>query len=207
MGRLLELAALVPAATAPGGGDEPEAGAFLDCAEAVVPVVEALGVTLTPVQIDMKSNTKRLRKRLAEAGPEQVRSVFDFVREEKVRGQHTSNSGCTKGLLWLLRAMRFVERLIRSLSSSKEVTVSEAATDAYNAVLKPYHGWVTYGVFQAAMSALPLSVNRESLVATLGGGEETLAEEGTALVEALGPLLGQVLAFLEAEGCNFPDKV
>ena len=96
MGRLAELAALVPAAAAPGGAGEPGAGAFLDCAEAVVPVVQALGVTLMPVQIDMRSNAGRLRERLAEAGPEQVRSVFDFVREEKVRGQHTSDKGCTK---------------------------------------------------------------------------------------------------------------
>ncbi len=201
MGRpLAEMAARVPAAMA---GAEPGAEAFLACAEAVVPVVGALGVALAPVRVDVGGNVERLRQRRAE-DPGRFLSVFDFVRAEKAAGEHASDSGCTKGLLWLLRAMRFLEELIRRVFASREASTYDAATAAYDAVLKPYHGWVTYGVFQAALAVLPY---REHVIETLGGGEEALAEEAATFLECLGPLLDRVHAFLEREGCNFPDRV
>lgn len=200
MGRLAEMAARVPAAMA---GAEPGAEAFLACAEAVVPVVEALGVALMPVRVDVGGNVQRLRQRHAE-DPGQFVSVFDFVRAEKAVGEHASDSGCTKGLLWLLRAMRFLEELIRLVFASREASTYDAATAAYDVVLKPYHGWVTYGVFQAALAVLPY---RKDVMKALGGGEEALEEEAAAFLEGLGPLLDRVHTFLESEGCNFPDTV
>lgn len=43
----------------------------------------------------------------------------------------------------MTRAVTMTTTLIRNLLEKPEMTSSAAATDAYEKVLKPYHGWIT----------------------------------------------------------------
>lgn len=60
----------------------------------------------------------------------------------------------TKSLLWLNRAATFICMMLRNLS--KEMETKDAAYDAYEKVLKPYHGWMTQQVVGNAVSLGPV---------------------------------------------------
>lgn len=110
-----------------------------------------------------------------------------------------------KGLLWLVRAQRFVAALLRGLAADRASTVADAARAAYGAHLKPYHGLLTSTAFTVALKFAP---SRASFFDAVGGGGEA------AVLRDLGPwldtwegVLADVLAWLDEHGLNDPCKV
>ena len=128
--------------------------AFLNACREVLPVVDKLGTGFTVVRIDVSGNIDRIHNRFVSSAAE-YESVYAILEREVEKDEHTGNSGCTKGLLWLKRAMQFLVELLRILHQDKDASVSDAANAAYEKVLKPYHGWITSGVFWALSSSFP----------------------------------------------------
>mmetsp|Transcript_1216 Transcript_1216/g.4965 ORF Transcript_1216/g.4965 Transcript_1216/m.4965 type:complete len:207 (+) Transcript_1216:243-863(+) len=178
---------------------------FLDCCRAFIPVVEKLGTGCYPVKADMNGNIERLAARFAEDQAE-YKHLFNIVKKEIESGKQEDNAGCTKGLLWLKRAMDFVLHTLAALEKNAETSLVEAAGAAYKEVLEPFHGWVTYGAFQVALKILP---SREGFFEAIGGERTVMLEEMGQFEhdKGLAPVLADIHVFLESSGCNFPDKV
>lgn len=127
---------------------------------------DAVSCTLFPDSVLQRLHT------LYQADPAKYRLLASFVQDEKARGVQADNSGwvllnpkegfcpdkqkqrprnrCTKGLLWLKRAMQFIVEMLRGLSDgARQLTPYDATTAAYDKVLRPYHGMLTFGVFKA----------------------------------------------------------
>jgi len=152
--------------------------------------------------MDINGNIERLNKRY-EASPEKYSDLFTILEEEVGQNCHTDNSSCTKGLLWLKRAMQFVVCLLRLLQADESASLSSAANQAYNEVLQPYHGWITTGIFTVALKIVP---SREDFYQNLGTSEK-FGEEMNAFIEQFDVVLSKIHAHLDSKGLNFPDKV
>jgi len=148
---------------------------------------------------------QRLAARFAEDQAE-YKHLFNIVKKEIESGKQEDNAGCTKGLLWLKRAMDFVLHTLAALEKNAETSLVEAAGAAYKEVLEPFHGWVTYGAFQVALKILP---SREGFFEAIGGERTVMLEEMGQFEhdKGLAPVLADIHVFLESSGCNFPDKV
>merc|ERR1719231_139317 len=97
----------------------------------------------------------------------------------------------TKSLLWLNRAATFICMMLRNLSKGMET--SEAAYDAYEKVLKPYHGWMTQQVVGNAVSLGPA---RADIYTKMNLTPEAAAEQVPVFCDAMEKLSTQVKQML-----------
>ncbi|QDZ23818.1 glycolipid transfer protein [Chloropicon primus] len=176
--------------------------AFLNVCREVLPVVDKLGAGFTVVRIDVNGNVDRIHKRFVTSA-EEYENIYAILEGEVQRNEQTGNSSCTKGLLWLKRAMQFLVELLHILHQDKSSSVSDAANAAYEKVLQPYHGWITSGVFWGALKLVP---SRETLYANLGQSA-TLEEDMGSFIAQFGAVLSKVHDYMDSHGLNFPDKV
>ena len=78
--------------------------AFLNVCREILPVVDKLGTGFTVVRIDVNGNIERLQKRFVTSAA-QYEIISAILEDEVKSGDPKDNSSCTKGLLWLKRAM------------------------------------------------------------------------------------------------------
>uniref|UniRef100_A0A7S2Z8A6 Glycolipid transfer protein domain-containing protein n=1 Tax=Chloropicon laureae TaxID=464258 RepID=A0A7S2Z8A6_9CHLO len=177
---------------------------FLNTCREVLPVVDKLGTGFTVVRIDVSGNIDRLQKRFESSGERRYDNIYAILEDEVAKNEQTDNSSCTKGLLWLKRAMQFLVELLGILHRDKDASVSTAANDAYTKVLQPYHGWITSGVFWAALKLVP---SRDGLFEKLGGESDKLHEDMGTFISQFEGVLSKIHSHMDSQGLNFPDKV
>jgi hypothetical protein len=117
-----------------------------------------------------------------------------------------AGDSATHGTLWLVRTLDFISRFMNDLAdptlSSKSPT--ELARESYNAVLKPYHGWVVANVVKMAFSVVP---DRRQLIIAFGFSDEAQArEELRATVRTMRPVVDNMAVWLKQSGLDFGDK-
>ena len=85
----------------------------------------------------------------------------------------TDGSACTS-LLWLTRALKFVEAILSAMLSSPHASLKECVYSAYGLTMRKHHNIVVKGVFAAAVNAAP---SRPAFVAKLApaGASEAAA--------------------------------
>jgi Ca2+:H+ antiporter len=176
---------------------------FLDVCRLVLPVVERLGAAFLLVRSDVQGNIDRLAARMA-ADPARFAALFDIAREEQARGAAGASDSCARGLLWLMRAMRFVLALLAALCERPEEPLPALASEAYYATLNPYHGYLASAAFALALRFVPdRGTFYESAGLADGGGTGEVA----AFVAAFGPTVAAVHAFLAEAGLDDPATV
>lgn len=137
--------------------------------------------------------------------PARFSRLFAIVEDEVSRGEQAGAKSCAKGLLWLKRALEFIVGLVRGIGRGEDT--SAAVQSAYSAYLKPYHGMLSYGAFQAAFRFLPTSAALLAAVCGAGGDEAAARGEFAAFAGAFAPLLEEVGAWIETKGLNDPARV
>ncbi|KAK9824601.1 hypothetical protein WJX72_011621 [[Myrmecia] bisecta] len=176
---------------------------FLECARQVLPIIDKFGTGFMMVKSDISGNIERLAQRQA-TDASKFRLLFSIVTDEVERGEHTGAYSCTKGLLWLTRALQFLTDLLRRLYEDRAIAVSTAASDAYYATLHQYHGWITSSAF---ILALKLAPSREGFFAKLGTPGEQMMTEMKEFLDAFVPFLTDSHMFLKEHGLDDPTKV
>jgi Ca2+:H+ antiporter len=169
---------------------------FLRTCRLMLPVFDRLGSAFAFAKSDVSGNIERLgRQQDAHA------ALFDVCLAEIQAGTHASNSGCSKGLLWLKRFLEFAVTLLRSISDATQNTASmkTLANAAYERSLKPYHGWISSSAFAVVLAFPP---SREVFEASLDGDHENMAE----VAEGLAPVLEKIHRFLDENGLNDESK-
>ncbi|KAK2079908.1 hypothetical protein QBZ16_002303 [Prototheca wickerhamii] len=130
---------------------------FLDVCRLVLQAVDHLGTGFLLVKSDVGGNIDRLAARASTNPSKYSENVYAIVLDEVEAGDQAGSSSCTKGLLWLTRAMIFVVGLLQRLLDHPEETLSAAASEAYYATLQKYHGWIVTGTFTVALKIVPSS--------------------------------------------------
>jgi hypothetical protein len=137
--------------------------------------------------------------------PARFSVLFAIVEDEVSRGEHTGSKSCAKGLLWLRRAMAFIVGLVQGIGAGQDTP--EAVQAAYASTLKDYHGYLSYGAFQAAFRFLPTSSALLKAVCGEACDEAKARQEFAAFAGAFRPLLDEVAAWIDSKGLNDPARV
>lgn len=129
-------------------------------------------------------------------------------------GTASGSSSCTKALLWLKRFLEFTLRLLERLAGDSELELGVAASAAYDATLRPYHGYLTGALFAVVLHAAPYRATFERALVrrTAADGEppvdaELLRAHMTQFVTAFSPLLARIHIFLTDAGQDDPATV
>ncbi|KDQ07724.1 hypothetical protein BOTBODRAFT_180489 [Botryobasidium botryosum FD-172 SS1] len=156
--------------------------------------VDVLGsAAFTMVQSDLNGNIKKINDRRHPKADDptftapETDTIEQLLASEKAEGKTTA----TEGLLWLLRAMNFTCKALQDNSAQ----LSESFTKSYTNTLRPFHNFVTGGIFRTAMLACP---TRETFVTKLGTPKEKVEEQSKAWLDALDAILKRLMAFFIA---------
>mmetsp|Transcript_15824 Transcript_15824/g.34134 ORF Transcript_15824/g.34134 Transcript_15824/m.34134 type:complete len:204 (+) Transcript_15824:211-822(+) len=177
---------------------------FLDLCRLVVPVVDKLGTAFALVKSDINGNIQRLADKAA-TNPQQFRVLTAMVQEEITRGTQNQATSCTKGLLWLKRAMEFMVELLRQTRAAPSDAMSKVVSDVYTATLCKFHGFIVSSAFTLAFKFVP---SREYFIENLGvapGGD--INTEIDDFVSAFSPILQDIHKHLVEHNLDDPTKV
>ena len=182
-------------------GYEVEVAELLKACRAHLVLVKSGGAALKLVAKDMESNllkAETLFLKLKSQNKEtDLTSMLKIEREEGIHeGNILRDQSAAMGLLWIRRSLAFQMDLYSSLLPSSTQSPSQAAMDAYDKHLMPYHGWMLQKVFPLSLSQMP---DREVFIAKFGGMdckdlndtyEEEIVNKLKDLVKVWKPLLG-----------------
>eukprot|EP00566_Odontella_aurita_P000569 CAMPEP_0113564148 /NCGR_PEP_ID=MMETSP0015_2-20120614/21455_1 /TAXON_ID=2838 /ORGANISM="Odontella" /LENGTH=238 /DNA_ID=CAMNT_0000466191 /DNA_START=428 /DNA_END=1144 /DNA_ORIENTATION=+ /assembly_acc=CAM_ASM_000160 len=128
---------------------------------------------------DMENNIRKAQEFFAEAPFDQRRTLSSLLEIERASGIHRPGGvlydrSAATGLLWLRRSLAFQNDMYSALLEARDPT--EAAMEAYESNMQPYHGWALRKIFTAKFSSL--MPPRKDMLATLGGfGFDEFGEE------------------------------
>ncbi|EFJ40822.1 Ca2+/H+ antiporter, cation antiporter, membrane protein [Volvox carteri f. nagariensis] len=145
---------------------------------------------------------ERLSQRAAK-DPDRYARLFTIVTDEVVDNTHNGGSSCTKGLLWLKRAMQFICAILRRLHDDPTAQLSTIVAETYSQTLMQYHGFFTSSAFSLAFKFVP---SREQFMSKVGEGPDVMSEL-KAFVDGFSEILAEIHKFLDEQGLDDPTKV
>lgn len=177
---------------------------FLDVCALVVPVIEQFGGAFGLVKNDINQNIERLRTR-KEQDPQQFEVLFNIIDEEVSRNDHAHSKSCTKGLLWLKRALEFMMAIMGRLLEQPDMSMSEVVYEQYHATLARWHGFWASSAFNVAFNFVP---SRQAFMEKVAGKDDPEAvKDMQAFIDAFSPVLAEAHKFLDERGLDDPAKV
>lgn len=125
---------------------------FIIASNDVISMMQEFGSFLKPVVVDMKKNLSRLETFYKE-DKERRKFLEDLLLSDSEKVIHLS-------LIWLLRSLDLVLRFMMYVSRDNDI-VNEKSNNlrpfivqAYNEVLKPYHGYILQQTFSVSLSII-----------------------------------------------------
>lgn len=194
---------------------------FLNICREVIPIITNLGTGFAIVKSDIGGNIDRLQARVDQNPALYGPDLFSIVLEEHERGISMDSTSCTKGLLWLKRAMEFIITLLQNVQENRTASLSEIASQTYYSTLQQYHGWIVTGTFTVVLkfvpsreafletilleseessSCLSSDVDKEQLEARLNASMSTFCSKFQNLLQ-------EIHDFLDSKGLDDPTKV
>lgn len=127
---------------------------FLGASKSLIPIFDKLNATaFAPVKMDFQGNIRKVRTKHS-TRPEAFPTLQSIILYEiQAKQSHLPNSA-SMALLWMKRSLDFITKFMLEIKNG-EANLGAAASKAYAASLKPFHGWVVRGVFAVAVKALP----------------------------------------------------
>ena len=178
---------------------------FVAACTTLATVYDKLGSMLGAAKKDMLDNLATIRKGTTDKP--QIKTIQDAVRydiENKLCFRDNKNrKGVSFGILWLVRALRFIVIFLGNLTaaefSAKEM--GACSKDAYGQSIKPYHGWILSGVFGTMMGQVP---NRKTFLKNTcqGQADQVVYDEIKLLVATAGPLVDSLHQFYVQQDLN-----
>ncbi|CRG96707.1 glycolipid transfer protein, putative [Plasmodium gallinaceum] len=166
-----------------------------------------LGETLKK---DLKNSSLKVKKAV-EKVPEETKYVskmysYNLKKYENLEKLKKDMDNGLINFMWMKRALEFIvvflEKCYVTKSSSK---LNICAQEAYEEVLKSYHGYITVNLVKLGIK---LSPSRENLTKRLGfesNEEAKIVIQNFILITK--PLINDISKIMEKYNCNFKDKV
>ncbi|KAG8459119.1 hypothetical protein KFE25_002526 [Diacronema lutheri] len=140
---------------------------FLDACDSIISILDAMGSGLGMVKSDMTGNVGHIRRNAAKFGPGvTLQAMVKKDIEDKVEGKDGSTA---LSLLWLKRALHFLDQLIVHLLKNAGMEVADAGRAAYADTLTHHHNFAVRQIFKVAITAVPY---RKDFMAKIAGSEE-----------------------------------
>lgn len=182
---------------------------FLSSCSCIIPFLDVLGSTaFAPVKLDISGNIKKLEAKHA-TDPKAFVTLQNIVYQELKSNTCTVKNSATDALLWLKRALEFMQVFLSEVVRG-EKDLAVAAGTAYSKTLRRYHGWVVRGVFALAVKAVPY---RSDLLTSLGTTDKGVAHHNDVIrdmrvcVEGLGRITNIINQFYRKHKLDSEDTV
>ena len=147
---------------------------FVQCCDTILPFFEHLGPVFHVARGEFQSKLETLK---SISGTHST--LEEVVRADKVANKATVKNSPTRNLHRLLSAIMFIKLIFERLMGSSSVTLKEAAGEAYEATLAPYHTGIIRGVVRAGLYTLP---SREHFLVSIGETEESAGPRAKEVV-------------------------
>lgn len=174
---------------------------FLAACRVVVNIMAKMGTAFALVTQDVTGNIDRLEQRRAQ-DPERYSMLLTIVQDEVVQKQHDVGTSCTKGLLWLKRAMEFAIAILQRLVDCPEETFSASLKEAYSRTLSKYHGYVVSCAFTMGFTFVP---SRETFLEAMGTSEN-IVNDMQQFSTTFTALLQELNTYYLENGLDDPTK-
>ncbi|KAL7530414.1 hypothetical protein ACHAXR_003486 [Thalassiosira sp. AJA248-18] len=180
-------------------GRDIDTAKLLKAIRAHLELMKSGGAALCIVAKDLESNLHKAEA-LFKKSPTECKTLASLLELERSSDIHDGNElqdpSAAMGLLWIRRSLAFQSHLYSSLIPPDGPHPKDAANEAYNEHLSPYHGWMLRTVFPASLSQMP---HREVFLSKFGEvdiddldheTESKIVRKLRALASTLEPLLG-----------------
>lgn len=172
---------------------------FLSLSLLLLQMLDKIGPTMAVLRLDVQRNIERLQE-LYLLDPSKYSTLTSMVEKEAEEGTARKADSCARAILWLTRSMDFTVELLQRLEEeegSDQQSLTQLVEAAYNASLKPWHGWISSAASKIAMKLIP---ERKIFVGWLVGTDPKycgiLKVEIETLVQLLQPFLVDIHATL-----------
>lgn len=171
----------------------------LKASYAIISIFDAIS-GMGIVKKDMVGNCDKIWGHLLDGG-ETLQDLCDAEIEavggNAERAGRVDGSACNSAL-WLVRALRLVEGILKELVRDVALTLKEACLNAYAKSLKKHHNMVLKRVFGVAVNAAP---DRQTFMAKLTPASEAEALKAISkLLPAFSKMVLAVEGYLKARG-------
>ena len=139
----------------------------------------------TPVARDLEGNMKNIQRLYNEN--DKMISLDDMLQYEADQGIHKPNGvlqnpSAAIGSLWIRRSLTFQSKFYQGILDGKNPT--NAALDAYEQELEPYHGWALRKVYRVGLKTFSPSTKKDALKQIGGFASNTGSDDEAASLEA-----------------------
>jgi len=111
--------------------------------------------TFIPLKSEIQSNISKIRRKMSNDS-KKFYCLTSIVDDEISTNSTKEKNSATDALLWLTRNLHFLQTFLFEFGQ-KTRSVEEAMNIAYGTTLKPFHGWITRGIFSIAFRSVPLN--------------------------------------------------
>eukprot|EP00033_Pygsuia_biforma_P000377 GCRY01000452.1.p1 GENE.GCRY01000452.1~~GCRY01000452.1.p1 ORF type:complete len:202 (+),score=39.23 GCRY01000452.1:1225-1830(+) len=173
---------------------------FLDACQHICAVFDILGTSgLGFVKSDIEGNIKKLRKSF-DVNPAEHSTLQALLRVDITNGHTKKSNSATESLMWLMRALQFIEQFLERLSKGQPEKLKDCCNEAYECTLSKHHGWMARKLFGTAMMFLPY---KEDFFSKLGGDAATVCPALTSFLVVFTPVLKVVVDFYDQHDLHF----
>ena len=175
-----------------------DAALLSDAAMSIISIFDLI-TGMGPAKSDMEGNAKTIGKYGAEKGG----AIQDIVLAEiaadpsKLKKLIGDGKTATCALLWLVRALTFIEVMVGELMKDREKTMKDCVNDGYAASLKPHHGMMVKTVFAAGVKMAP---NRATFTGKLDETEDAAFAKIGGMMPQISETLAKLREFLVTNG-------
>ncbi|KAM9858298.1 glycolipid transfer protein [Aulostomus maculatus] len=153
---------------------------FLEAVSYLPSFFDCLGSTIfAPIKSDISGNILKI-KAVYDTNPLRFKTLQQILEAEKeMHRAEWPRVGATLALMWLKRALRFIQVFLQSLADGEKDEnnpnlIRVNITKAYEVALKRYHGWLLQQLFKAASFAAPY---KSDFLRALSKGRDVKEEE------------------------------
>lgn len=167
---------------------------FIHSSEAILPMFDHLGPVFGVARSEFSSKLSSLVGASAK-----FEHLTAMIAADVAARCATSKNSCTRNLHRLLSAILFTKLLLERLLRSPEVALREAAAEAYEASIAPFHTGLIRGIVRAGMLTLP---SREGFLVSIGESEESARPRLEEVIESCTSVIAVTQKLLS--GIDFP---
>lgn len=157
-----------------------------------------------------KRKPKPRTSKVGDAEGTDAKPRFDTVRRLLQAEREYPPSGlwapqpAAPALLWMVRVLDFIERLVANLLGDRDKKLAQAALEAYNCTMRPGHSMITRGVFEKAFAFVP---ERKQFEAQIDPENSKVLAEFVEFERHVRPHVATLYLILSEEAVKLPTPL
>ncbi|KAI3513581.1 hypothetical protein L1887_20917 [Cichorium endivia] len=169
---------------------------FLSVCNFLVHLLDKIGPTMAVLRQDIHRNILRLEK-MEESDPAIYSNVVEILKKEASEGTSRKVASSSKAFVWLTRSLDFTMNLLGLIGKDLEVDMEQAVEEAYEATLKPWHGWISSTAYRVALKLIPDNKTLIDILILEAEDRENLKDELKLFSSLLASFLNEIHSTLE----------